>query len=297
MRSSQASVPHHIPVMVQEVLSSLNIQPNGIYVDGTIGFGGHSKHILSHLSPKGQLIGIDRDGHALEICKSNLQSCPSPKYFYQSSYHKLTNILQEFRIPGVNGILLDLGISSFQLNSPNRGFSYSTNGPLDMRFDLSSSKTVSKMILESSEEELAFIIRTFGEERYAKNIAKKIKQAKLLQTTMDLAEVIRKCTPPAHRNRSYARVFQALRIAVNQELDRLKNFLENCLDFLLLEGRLVIISYHSLEDRLVKHTFKDLQKEKRFSILTKKPIIPSEIECNENSRAKSAKLRSGERIL
>ena len=131
------------------------------------------------------------------------------------------------------GILLDLGISSFQLNSPNRGFSYSTNGPLDMRFDLSSSKTVSKMILESSEEELAFIIRTFGEERYAKNIAKKIKQAKLLQTTMDLAEVIRKCTPPAHRNRSYARVFQALRIAVNQELDRLKNFLENCLDFLL----------------------------------------------------------------
>jgi 16S rRNA (cytosine1402-N4)-methyltransferase len=296
MKLKQDSEPQHIPVMVSEVLSYLNICPNGIYFDGTIGLGGHTKHILSHLNKKGTLIGIDRDGEALEICRTNLQNFSSSILLLQTSFEIISDILNQQKIPTVNGILLDLGLSSFQLDSNNRGFSFAKSGPLDMRFDSSYSRTVSDLIQDSSTEELALIIRDFGEERHAKRIAKTMKKGKPVRTVEDLVEVIRRTTPPAHRNRTFARVFQAFRIAVNQELDRLKTFLNNFIDCLTIGGRIVIISYHSLEDRLVKHAFKNLSLNNRLSIHTKKPLTPSEDECFVNRRSKSAKLRSGERI-
>ena len=271
MNLKQDSEPQHIPVMVSEVLSYLNICPNGIYFDGTIGLGGHTKHILSRLNQKGKLIGIDRDGEALEICRTNLQNFPSSILLLQTSFETISDILNQQKIPAVNGILLDLGLSSFQLNSNNRGFSFAKSGPLDMRFDSSYSKTVSDLIQDSSTEELALIIRDFGEERHAKRIAKTIKKGDTIRTVEDLVEVIRRTTPPDHRNRTFARVFQAFRIAVNQELDRLKTFLNNFIDCLTVGGRIVIISYHSLEDRLVKHAFKNLSLNNRLSIHTKKP--------------------------
>ena len=296
MKLKQDSEPQHIPVMVSEVLSYLNICPDGIYFDGTIGLGGHTKHILSHLNKKGTLIGIDRDGEALEICRTNLQNFSSSILLLQTSFEIISDILNQQKIPTVNGILLDLGLSSFQLDSNNRGFSFAKPGPLDMRFDSSYSRTVSDLIQDSSTEELALIIRDFGEERHAKRIAKTMKKGKPIRTVEDLVEVIRRTTPPAHRNRTFARVFQAFRIAVNQELDRLKTFLNNSIDCLTVGGRIVIISYHSLEDRLVKHAFKNLSLNNRLSIHTKKPLTPSEDECFVNRRSKSAKLRSGERI-
>ena len=296
MNLKQDSEPQHIPVMVSEVLSYLNICPDGIYFDGTIGLGGHTKHILSRLNQKGKLIGIDRDGEALEICRTNLQNFPSSILLLQTSFETISDILNQQKIPAVNGILLDLGLSSFQLDSNNRGFSFAKSGPLDMRFDSSYSKTVSDLIQDSSTEELALIIRDFGEERHAKRIAKTIKKGETIRTVEDLVEVIRRTTPPAHRNRTFARVFQAFRIAINQELDRLKTFLNNFIDCLTVGGRIVIISYHSLEDRLVKHAFKNLSLNNRLSIHTKKPLTPSEHECFVNRRSRSAKLRSGERI-
>ena len=296
MKLKQDSEPQHIPVMVSEVLSYLNICPDGIYFDGTVGLGGHTKHILSHLNKKGTLIGIDRDGEALEICRTNLQNFSSSILLLQTSFEIISDILNQQKIPTVNGILLDLGLSSFQLDSNNRGFSFAKPGPLDMRFDSSYSRTVSDLIQDSSTEELALIIRDFGEERHAKRIAKTMKKGKPVRTVEDLVEVIRRTTPPAHRNRTFARVFQAFRIAVNQELDRLKTFLNNFIDCLTVGGRIVIISYHSLEDRLVKHAFKNLSLNNRLSIHTKKPLTPSEDECFVNRRSKSAKLRSGERI-
>lgn len=296
MKLKQDSEPQHIPVMVSEVLSYLNICPDGIYFDGTIGLGGHTKHILSHLNKKGTLIGIDRDGEALEICRTNLQNFSSSILLLQTSFEIISDILNQQKIPTVNGILLDLGLSSFQLDSNNRGFSFAKPGPLDMRFDSSYSRTVSDLIQDSSTEELALIIRDFGEERHAKRIAKTMKKGKPVRTVEDLVEVIRRTTPPAHRNRTFARVFQAFRIAVNQELDRLKTFLNNFIDCLTVGGRIVVISYHSLEDRLVKHAFKNLSLNNRLSIHTKKPLTPSEDECFVNRRSKSAKLRSGERI-
>ena len=225
MNLKQDSEPQHIPVMVSEVLSYLNICPDGIYFDGTLGLGGHTKHILSRLNQKGKLIGIDRDGEALEICRTNLQNFSSSILLLQTSFEIISDILNQQKIPEVNGILLDLGLSSFQLDSNNRGFSFAKSGPLDMRFDSSYSKTVSDLIQDSSTEELALIIRDFGEERHAKRIAKTIKRGETIRTVEDLVEVIRRTTPPAHRNRTFARVFQAFRIAVNQELDRLKTFL------------------------------------------------------------------------
>ena len=296
MNLKQDSEPQHIPVMVSEALSYLNICPDGIYFDGTVGLGGHTKHILSRLNQKGKLIGIDRDGEALEICRTNLQNFPSSILLLQTSFETISDILNQQKIPAVNGILLDLGLSSFQLDSNNRGFSFAKPGPLDMRFDSSYSKTVSDLIQDSSTEELALIIRDFGEERHAKRIAKTIKRGETIRTVEDLVEVIRRTTPPAHRNRTFARVFQAFRIAVNQELDRLITFLNNFIDCLTVGGRIVIISYHSLEDRLVKHAFKNLSLNNRLSIHTKKPLTPSEDECFVNRRSKSAKLRSGERI-
>ena len=290
------TLPEHQPVMVSEVMSYLITDQNGIYVDGTVGLGEHSKTILSSLNQNGHLIGIDRDDKALLVAKENLIRVSANFLLYNRSYTDTDLIIKEFGAQTVNGILLDLGLSSAQLNDQNRGFTYNGDGALDMRFNQQSGNTAEQILFYKTEEEIADFIRLYSEERYAKKIAYNIKRAEKMVTVDDLREAIRRSTPPNKRNRTFARVFQAIRIMVNDELNQLKIFLDNFINFLCIGGRIVIISYHSLEDRLVKHAFKKLKTENRISILTKKPLIATSSEIAKNSRSTSAKLRAGERI-
>lgn len=294
----QSTQSSHIPVMVPEVLDWLAIRPDGVYVDGTLGGGGHAREILSRLSSGGRLIGLDRDPAALETARRTFPSEPSNLSLYHASYDTLEAILREEGLSVVNGILLDLGLSSLQLNDAQRGFSFQSEGTLDMRFDPddSSSSTVAQFISHSSESILADTIFEFGEDRYARRIARAIKRSESMETVQDLKEAIRRSTPPAQRNRSFARVFQALRIVVNSELDCLNRFLSLFPQWLAPGGRIVILSYHSLEDRLVKHTFKDYRQHGLLNILTKKPVTAPESEVAENRRAASAKLRAAEKV-
>ena len=295
MKNLQEKTHTHIPVMTGEVLKYLNLNPDGIYIDGTIGGGGHSKMILSMLSSKGKLIGIDRDPEALALCRERFNSTDQIS-LHHNSYHNIDKIMEELGIQKVNGILLDLGLSSLQLNSKRRGFSFKNDGRIDMRFDNSSGTTAEDFIKGLTEKELANIIFEFSEERRSRRISKAIKEAPELSTTSDIKEAIRKSTPPHHRNKTLARVFQALRIAVNDEIDKLVQFLKEFMNYLDFGGRLVIISYHSIEDRLVKKTFRKLKDEKKVHLLTKKPLTPLTIELNQNNRSRSAKLRSLESI-
>ena len=289
------TIPEHLPVMVSEVMSYLITDPNGIYVDGTVGLGGHSKAILSSLNKSAHLIGIDRDNKALSVAKKNLVHININFSLYNRSYIDTDIIIKEFGAQTVNGILLDLGLSSAQLNDQNRGFTYNGDGALDMRFNQQSGTTAEQVLSSKTEAEIADFIRLYSEERYAKKIAYNIKHAETMITVDDLREAIRRSTPPNKRNRTFARVFQAIRIMVNDELNQLRIFLDNFINLLCIGGKIVIISYHSLEDRLVKLAFKKLKAEDRFSILTKKPLIATNDEIAINSRSKSAKLRAGER--
>ena len=286
----------HVPVMPNEVLSHLNIVKDGIYVDGTIGLGGHSELILSQLSAKGHLIGIDRDVEALDISKKSLSSFQSALSLFKESYHNLSSILDQLEIAKVNGILLDLGLSSLQLDSEKRGFSYNTDSNLDMRFDMSQKNSAYHIVNKTPESQLADIIFFNGEERRSRSIARSIMRMRPLNKVSDLVEAIRRSTPPSKRNKSIARVFQAIRIAVNGELEKLEVFLSSFCDRLKDGGRIVIISFHSLEDRKVKHSLRSLKNEHEIKILTKKPITPSEKEIEYNSRSKSAKLRAAEKV-
>jgi 16S rRNA (cytosine1402-N4)-methyltransferase len=282
--------------MPQEVLSSLNISPDGIYLDGTVGLGGHATLILNHLSPKGHLIGTDRDAEALDHCKQRLSGFPTPVSLFHDSYHNFKAILDGLGIDQVNGFLLDLGLSSLQLDSPERGFSYTVDSDLDMRFDSSQDQKASDIINYLPTMELADVIYEFGEERRSRVIARNIEKMRPLKSVSDLIEAIRRSTPPNHRDRSLARVFQAIRIKVNGELDKLESFLSSFVERLSIGGRITIISFHSLEDRMVKHSFKRLAKDGFLSILTKKPLIATAEEMANNRRSKSAKLRAAERI-
>lgn len=289
-------IPEHQPVMVSEALSYLITDPKGIYVDGTVGLGGHSKAILSLLNKNGHLIGIDRDAKALSVAKENLASISTNFSLYNHSYTNTDTIIKEFGAQTVSGILLDLGLSSAQLNDQNRGFTYNGDGVLDMRFNQQSGITAEQILASKTEAEIADFIRLYSDERYAKKIAYNIKRAEKMVTVDDLREAIRLSTPPNKRNRTFARVFQAIRIMVNDELDHLRIFLDNFINLLSIGGRIVIISYHSLEDRLVKVAFKKLKAENKFSILTKRPLIAASDEIASNSRSKSAKFRAGERV-
>ncbi|MDP6861362.1 MAG: 16S rRNA (cytosine(1402)-N(4))-methyltransferase RsmH [Candidatus Marinimicrobia bacterium] len=286
----------HVPVMVAEVLSYLAIKPDGIYLDGTIGPGGHATPILKELIDGGKIIGIDRDEEALDICKQNLKTFSSILSLYHSSYNNLDKILAAEGLSSFNGALLDLGLSSLQLGSKNRGFSYRSEGSLDMRYDQSSGNGAGNLIGHTDQGSLAQIFKEYGEERLASRIAKSIKEMTKMNTIADLREAIRRCTPPNHRDRTFARIFQALRIAVNQELGILQQFLAKFIDFLRPGGRIVIISYHSLEDRLVKHSFKELASGGKLDILTKRPITATEKERKKNRRARSAKLRAAVKV-
>ena len=286
----------HIPVMITEVLSYLAIQPDGIYLDGTIGPGGHATPVLKELTNGGKVVGIDRDEEALDICKQNLKTSSSFLSLHHNSYDNLDKILAAEELSAVHGMLLDLGLSSLQLSSKNRGFSYRSEGALDMRFDRTSSKSAGKLIDQADRYSLSQIFKEYGEERLASRIAKSIKEMTEMNTTADLLEAIRRCTPPNHRDRTFARIFQALRIAVNEELDILQKFLTKFIDYLRPGGRIVIISYHSLEDRLVKHGFKELASGGTLNILTKRPITAREKERKNNRRAGSAKLRAAVKV-
>ena len=296
IQGRQSGTQVHVPVLPTEVIFYLNISADGIYLDGTVGLGGHAALILDHLSPKGHLIGTDRDNEALLLCNKRLSGYPTPVSLFHNSYHNFNAILDELGIDQVNGFLLDLGLSSLQMDSHVRGFSYSTDSDLDMRFDSSQEIKASGILNHLSENDLANVIFQYGEERRSRAIAKSIVKMRPLTTVFDLVESIRRSTPPNHRDRTLARVFQAIRIKVNGELEKLENFLSTFRDRLVIGGRVAIISFHSLEDRLVKHSFKDLAKEGVLSILTKKPVVATNEEMAENRRSRSAKLRVAERI-
>ena len=285
---------NHSPVMLSETINNLNISDSGFYIDGTVGLGGHSYEILENLKT-GFLVGFDRDSNSIEIARKRLEHFKNFELVH-SSYKDLKNILIQFDRKKVNGILLDLGLSSFQLDNPSRGFSYRYKSELDMRFDIDSSETAKDVILNSSDKELANIFKKFGEERNSFKIAKAIKELKNSISTDSLIDVINKVTPYKYRIKTYARIFQALRIKTNDELDHLSDFLNTFIDFLEPKGRIVIISYHSMEDRMVKNKFRELKKDNVLNVLSKKPFIPTDNEISLNKRSRSAKMRVGEKI-
>ena len=284
----------HFPVMLSETINNLNILKTGFYIDGTVGLGGHSYEILQNLKD-GFLVGFDRDSNSIRIARNKLSDFKNFELFH-SSYKDLENVLSKLEINQVNGIFLDLGLSSFQLDSPSRGFSYRYNSRLDMRFDLDNQKTAEDVITNSSERELGIILKKFGEERNAFRIARAIKESKETINTESLTDIINRLTPYKYRIKTRARVFQALRIKTNNELEHLESFLDVFIDFLELKGRIVIISYHSMEDRMVKNKFKELSQNKQLQILSKKPFIPTDEEITSNKRSRSAKMRVGEKI-
>ena len=299
----------HTPVLLEECIEGLNIKPDGIYVDGTLGGAGHSFEIVKRLSESGKLIGIDRDETALEAARNKLNDFKNVIYIH-GNHDNIKEILNENEIEKVDGILLDLGVSSYQLDEKNRGFSYMADARLDMRMDKSQTLTAEEVINTYKEEELAKIIFEYGEERFSRAIARNIvrqREIKKIETTKELVEIIEKSIPAKLKDGHPAkRTFQAIRIEVNNELKPLYNTVLNCIDCLKSGGRLCIITFHSLEDRAVKNAYiqaegrctcpKDLPycicgAESKGKIITKKPIKPSDKEQEENSRSKSALLR------
>ena len=300
----------HKPVLLEETINGLNIKQNGIYVDGTLGGAGHSKEILKQLSSKGLLVGIDRDEEALKAAKENLKEFQNVKYIH-GNHDEIAEILESLEIKEVDGILLDLGVSSYQLDERNRGFSYLGNNELDMRMDKTQPLTAKKVVNTYSEEELANIIYEYGEERFSRQIARKIceyRKNKEIETTEELVNIIEKSIPAFAKKDGHPakRTFQAIRIEVNDEIKPLYNTVRNCIKLLKPGGRLCIITFHSLEDRAVKNAYIDAEGKctcpkdlpycvcgaiSEGKIINKKPIIATEKEQEENSRSKSAKLR------
>ena len=282
--------------MVKEVIQYLQVSKNGTYMDCTIGYGGHAVHILEKLSSNGKLIGIDKDEEAIKFCKKSLSNYSNIQLFH-NSYHKIKDILSISKTHQVDGMLLDLGLSSAQLDSQSRGFSYRIDSELDMRFDLNQKLKANDILNIKSKKELADIIFKYSDERRSRAIAENILKMRPIKNVFELVEAIRKSTPPKKRNKTLARVFQAIRIVVNNELSILENFLLEFCSQLSIGGRIVFISFHSLEDRIVKRALKDLSLNKKIKILTKKPLYPSPEENYSNRRCRSAKLRAAERIL
>ena len=295
MVNASSANNRHIPVMLMESLENLNIKNNGIYVDGTLGLGGHSEQILKKID-SGLLLGIDRDKDAISVAEGRLLTNKNIKLFHDS-YENLKIILNELKIDAVDGILLDLGLSSFQLENNKRGFSHKYESSLDMRFDINSNDNTAEEIINKNElKDLTNIFKEFGEERHAYKIAKLIKELRGEIDVLSITSIIDRVTPYKFRLKTYSRIFQALRIATNNELNHLKNFLSSFVDILNPGGRIVVISYHSVEDRIVKHKLKDLKQNDMIKLIYKKPLTPSDIEIDQNKRARSAKMRVGEKI-
>lgn len=306
----------HVSVLLKESIEGLKIKPSGIYVDGTLGGGGHSYEICRALGPGGRHIGIDQDGNAIAAATKRLEPFSDRTSIVRSNYCELPEVLKELGIERVDGILLDLGVSSHQLDDESRGFTYRVDAPLDMRMDVRQSVTAADLLNTAEEMELFRIIRDYGEEKFAKNIAKHIcmeREKKPLKTTGELVEIIDHAIPAKVRQgggHPAKRTFQAIRIALNRELEVLENSLDAMIDLLSPAGRLCIITFHSLEDRIVKNNFKKNEnpctcppsfpvcvcgRESKGQVITRKPILPTEEEMEKNTRAKSAKLRIFER--
>lgn len=308
----------HYSVLLKETIENLNIKPDGIYVDGTLGGGGHSYQIAARLGSSGRLIGIDQDKDAIAAAGERLAEFGSKVTIIRSNYSNMKEELHRIGVEKVDGIVLDLGVSSFQLDTPERGFTYrEPNAPLDMRMDDRQSLTARDIVNEYSEMELFRMIRDFGEDRFAKNIAKHIVAArakKPIETAGELTDIIRAAIPmkvQATGGHPAKRTFQAIRIELNQELEVLQNHLDEMIELLNPGGRICVITFHSLEDRIVKTIFKRNEnpctcpshfpvcvcgKQSKGSVVGRKPILPSEEELKVNSRSKSAKLRVFERV-
>ncbi len=295
MVSTSSIQNRHVPVMLMESLENLKIKKNGVYVDGTLGLGGHSEIILQKID-SGLLIGIDRDKDSISLSRERFSSNKNFKSF-NDSYQNLKMILENLQIKAVDGILLDLGLSSYQLEDNKRGFSHKYQSSLDMRFDKNSDDDTAEDIIKKNElKELTRIFKEYGEERHAHKIAKKIKDLKGEISVLSITSIVDRVTPYKFRLKTYSRIFQALRIAANNELDHLSKFLDDFISLLNPGGRIVIISYHSIEDRIVKHKLKDLKHKKNIKLIYKKPLVPSIEEVRTNKRARSAKMRVGEKI-
>ena len=307
---------NHTSVLLQETIDGLNIRPDGVYVDGTLGGGGHSYEIASRLSDRGQLMGIDQDEAAITAAGERLKEFGDRVIIVRSNYRNTKSILQSLQIEKIDGMMLDLGVSSYQLDTEERGFSYRYDAPLDMRMDKRQTLTARDIVNGYSEMELFRVIRDYGEDKFAKNIAKHIvaaRQQSPIETTGRLNEIIKAAIPAKMRaegGHPSKRTYQAIRIECNKELEVLRDSLEELIGLLNPGGRLCIITFHSLEDRIVKSAFKKAEnpctcppsfpvcvcgKVSQGKVITNKPILPGEEELERNSRAKSAKLRIFER--
>ena len=308
----------HKSVLLDETIEGLSIRPDGIYVDGTLGGAGHASEVCQRLSAKGRFIGIDQDQDAIIAANERLAAYEDRVTIIRSNYCYMVNELKNLGIQKVNGIVLDLGVSSYQLDNEERGFTYRVDAPLDMRMDQRQTQTAGDIVNGYEEKELYRIIRDYGEDKFAKNIAKHIvaaRQVKPITTTGELTEIIRESIPMKMQVKSghpAKRTFQAIRIELNRELDVLRDSLDGMIDILDDGGRLCIITFHSLEDRIVKTIFRKNEnpctcpsdfpvcvcgKKSKGKVITRKPILPGETEMEENPRSKSAKLRIFERVL
>ena len=294
----------HEPVLVDEILFWLQCKPGGVYVDCTLGYAGLATRILDHTAPDGILVGIDRDAAALAESRARLHDVMARVRLKHGNFSELKTMVAETGLLRVDGVIFDLGVSSPQLDRPERGFSFREDGPLDMRMDQREGRTAADLIRDLPETELADVMYQLGEERYSRRIARAIVQARVqgaIETTRELAAVVERAVPASYRHgriHCATRTFQALRIAVNRELDVLESALRDAVDILSPGGRLCAVSFHSLEDRIVKHTFRALANgpEASVRVLTKKPVIASEVERDHNPRSRSAKLRVVERL-
>jgi 16S rRNA (cytosine1402-N4)-methyltransferase len=294
----------HVPVLLAEILDYLRPRSNGTYVDATLGGGGVAEALLRANAPAGRLVALDRDRDAVALAEKRLAAFASRLSLVWGSFAELPLHLDRLGIERVDGIVADLGLSSIQLGDPARGFTFLQEGPLDMRFDLSQGPTAAELVNQMQERELARILREYGEERRASAIARRIVERRPIRTTAELRRAVVSVLGPRRRGIDPAtRTFQALRIAVNRELEALGRFLEVAPERLGAEGRLVVVSYHSLEDRAVKLAFRSRARTEgeapggsRYRVLTKKPVVASEGEIDRNRRARSAKLRALERV-
>lgn len=307
----------HVSVLLHETVEGLNIKQNGVYVDGTLGGAGHASKICEQLDVSGTFIGIDQDQEALNVSSERLQKFKNKKYLIHSNFSKIKEVLDKLEIPKIDGIILDIGVSSYQLDESSRGFSYMQDAPLDMRMDISQNFSARNIVNEYDEEELTRIIYEYGEEKWAKRIAGfiiKERSSKPIETTGELVEVIKKAIPAAARREGphpAKRTFQAIRIEVNNELGILQQTIHDITERLNVGGRICIITFHSLEDRIVKNTFRDLSTACKcppeypickcngnasLKVITRKPILPSENELEINPRSRSAKLRIAEKV-
>ena len=293
--------PRHVPVLLEEVLEYLNVRPGGVICDATLGLAGHSSEIAKRLGGKGKLIGFDRDPEAMEAAKVRLEEVRAeledemPEVMLVGK--TFSEAANEIEPGSLDGLLADFGVSSLQLDEAHRGFSFRTEGPLDMRMDTRTGETAEQVVNQADENDLANLIYEFGEERRSRRIARAIVRARPITTTAELARVVSAAAPPMKGDKIHpaTRTFQALRIRVNNELGEIQSLLKSAGSLLKPGGRLVLISFHSLEDRLVKDAFREAGRAKVFEVLTKKPIVADEQEQMRNPRSRSAKLRAAEK--